>query len=77
MWTDPLTTISNSSFAALCYSVLSLGVLVGEREGPLLDNLTHIQWSRRLFAESKAVAQGLSIVTDLNMAQCFFFLVSL
>ena len=63
------------SFVALYYSVLSLGALVGAREEEPLEGVSNLEWSRRFFDEAKGMANRLGMVTDLEMVQCYFFLV--
>jgi hypothetical protein len=62
------------SFMALYYSLLSLGALVGPRDeegGPV----SNIEWSRKFFDKSRTLCSELSMTTDLEMVQCFFFMV--
>lgn len=66
-----------SSFVALYYSILSLGALMSVREEEPLDGMTNRQWSRRFFDESLGHCYRLGMVTDLEMVQCYFFLVGL
>ncbi|PNH44394.1 hypothetical protein VD0004_g3306 [Verticillium dahliae] len=63
-----------TSFAALCYSVLALGALVGVRPDDPLEGLTNLQWSRKFFDQAKTYCNQLGMVTDLEMVQCYFFL---
>ncbi|EUC40259.1 hypothetical protein COCMIDRAFT_41389 [Bipolaris oryzae ATCC 44560] len=62
------------SFVALYYSVLSLGAMVGVRGEHLIDNLTNLQWSRKFFDLSWSCCHSLGLITNLEMAQCFFML---
>lgn len=66
---------SKGSFVALYYSVLSVGSLVGAREEEPMDGLSNLEWSRRFFDEARGLANKLGMVTDLEMVQCYFFLV--
>ncbi|KAG7151694.1 putative transcriptional regulatory protein C3C7.04 like [Verticillium longisporum] len=63
-----------TSFAAICYSVLALGALVGVRPDEPLEGLTNLQWSRKFFDQAKTYCNQLGMVTDLEMVQCYFFL---
>ncbi|KAM9877728.1 C6 transcription factor [Verticillium dahliae] len=63
-----------TSFAALCYSVLALGALVGVSPDDPLEGLTNLQWSRKFFDQAKTYCNQLGMVTDLEMVQCYFFL---
>lgn len=64
-----------SSFAALYYSILSLGALVGARDDEPVDGIGNLQWSRRFFDEARSRCSRLGMVTDLDMVQCYFFMV--
>lgn len=66
-----------TTFLALYYSVLSLGALVGPREDEPIDGQDNLTWSRRLFQECRSLCTALGMATDLEMVQCYFFLVSL
>lgn len=66
----------NSSFIALYYSILSLGALISVREEEPIDGISNRQWSRKFFDESLSHCYRLGMVTDLEMVQCYFFLVS-
>lgn len=65
-----------ANFVPLYYSVLSLGALVGYRDTEPVGGISNQQWSRKFFKESRARLPALEIVTDVDMVQCFFFLVS-
>ena len=65
------------SFMALYYSLLSLGALVGPRDEEVVDGKGNMEWSRKFFEEARALCGELSMTTDLEMVQCFFFMVSL
>ncbi|KAM0322738.1 hypothetical protein ACHAQA_009329 [Verticillium albo-atrum] len=73
MWSGEEGT-SVSSFAALYYSVLSLGALVGVRPDEPLDGISNLQWSRKFFDQAKNYCNQLGMATDLEMVQCYFFL---
>ncbi|KAM0536579.1 hypothetical protein ACHAPP_002720 [Verticillium nonalfalfae] len=75
LWTSAEGT-RVTSFAALYYSVLALGALVGVRPDEPLEGLTNLQWSRKFFDQAKTYCNQLGMVTDLEMVQCYFFLVS-
>lgn len=64
-----------SSFVALYFSVLSLGALVGPRSEELLNGQDNLAWSRKFFDETRSLCSTLGMVTDLEMVQCYFFLV--
>ena len=64
-----------SSFVALYFSVLSLGALVGPRIDEPIDGRDNLSWSRKFFEESRSLCSALGMVTDLEMVQCYFFLV--
>ncbi|KAM0276266.1 hypothetical protein ACHAQH_006941 [Verticillium albo-atrum] len=63
-----------TSFAALYYSVLALGALVGVRPDEPLDGTSNLQWSRQFFDQAKNHCNQLGMATDLEMVQCYFFL---
>lgn len=63
------------SFVALYYSVLSLGALVGYRDTEPIGGISNQKWSRKLFREARERFTGLELVTDLEMVQCYFFMV--
>ncbi|KAB5543092.1 fungal-specific transcription factor domain-containing protein [Coniochaeta sp. 2T2.1] len=64
----------DSSFAALYFSVLSLGALVGPRSEEPIDGRDNLAWSRKLFEDARDMCSALGMVTDLEMVQCYFFL---
>lgn len=64
-----------SSFTALYYSIMSLGALFAPREEDLIDGIDNLQWSRRFFEEARVRAAALGMVTNLEMVQCYVFLV--
>ncbi|KAI1848414.1 hypothetical protein JX266_005720 [Neoarthrinium moseri] len=74
LWSQDGSASHASSFAALYYSILSLGALVGPREDEPIGGIGNLQWSRRLFDESIARCHRLGMVTDLDMVQCYFML---
>lgn len=65
----------SASFVALFYSVLSLGAIVGVRGEDPIDGLSNLQWSRKFFDLSWSCCHSLGLITNLEMAQCFFMLV--
>jgi hypothetical protein len=65
----------DSSFTALYYSILSLGALVGVRDEEPVDGVGNLQWSRRFFDEGRSRCTKLGMVTNLDMVQCYFFMV--
>lgn len=65
-----------ANFVPLYYSVLSLGALVGYRDTEPVGGISNQQWSRKFFKEARAKLPALEIVTDVDLVQCFFFLVS-
>jgi hypothetical protein len=75
LWSGDGEAAQNSSFAALYYSILSLGALVGTRDDDLIDGIPNLQWSRKFFDEARSRCNKLGMVTDLNMVQCYFFMV--
>lgn len=64
-----------TSFEALYYSLLSLGALIGPRDEDPVDGISNMQWSRRFFDEAVRRCNRLGMVTDLDMVQCYVFLV--
>ena len=70
---EPCT--QSQSFKAVYYSILSLGALVGVRDDEPIDAAGNLGWSRKFFDEARALSGGLNLTTDLEMVQCFFFLV--
>lgn len=75
LWSQEGDPLHTSSFAALYYSILSLGALVGPREEEPIGGISNLQWSRTFFDESIARCHRLGMVTDLDMVQCYFMLV--
>ena len=63
------------TFTALFYSLLSLGALVGPRDEELVDNMGNLEWSRKFFDKARTLCGELSMATDLEMVQCYFFMV--
>lgn len=63
------------SFMALYYSLLSLGALVGPRDEETPGGAKHLDWSRKFFEKARALCGELSMTTDLEMVQCYFFMV--
>jgi hypothetical protein len=74
LWSLKGEPLLGSSFAALYYSLLSLGALVGQRS-EAIDGIGNTQWSRRFFDEAISRCHRLGMVTDLDMVQCYFILV--
>lgn len=74
LWTSEGSAVK-SSFVALYFSVLSLGALVGPRSEELIGGQDNLAWSRKFFDESRTLCSALGMVTDLEMVQCYFFLV--
>lgn len=64
-----------ASFVPLYYSILSIGALVGSRDAEPIGGVGNQIWSRRFFNEARARFAGLELVTDLEMVQCYFFMV--
>jgi hypothetical protein len=75
LWSGNNYAPKDSSFAALYYSLLAFGALVGTRDEEPIDGLDNLQWSRKFFDEAKSRCDKLGMVTDLEMVQCYFFLV--
>lgn len=75
LWTGKGEATREPSFVALYYSILSLGALVGVRGDEPIDGIENIQWSRKFFDEARSLCAKLGMVTDLNMVQCYFFMV--
>lgn len=75
LWSQEGDPLHTSSFAALYYSILSLGALVGPREEDPIGGISNVQWSRTFFDEAIARCHRLGMVTDLDMVQCYFMLV--
>ncbi|KAL5116020.1 hypothetical protein ACEQ8H_006138 [Pleosporales sp. CAS-2024a] len=65
-----------SSFIALYYSVLSVGAIVGIRDEDYIDGLSNLQWSRKFFSLALARVQQIGLITNLEIVQCFFMMVS-
>ncbi|KAK6076239.1 C6 transcription factor [Seiridium cupressi] len=74
LWSQEGDPLHTSSFAALYYSILSLGALVGPREEDPIGGVTSLQWSRTFFDEAISRCHRLGMVTDLDMVQCYFML---
>ncbi|KAK9776256.1 putative Fungal-specific transcription factor domain-containing protein [Seiridium cardinale] len=74
LWSQEGDPLHTSSFAALYYSILSLGALVGPREEDSIGGVTNLQWSRTFFDEAISRCHRLGMVTDLDMVQCYFML---
>jgi hypothetical protein len=62
------------SFTALYYSVLSFGAILSPRDDEPLRGLDNLHWSRLMFKEATSRCAQLTMATDLNMVQCYFFL---
>jgi hypothetical protein len=62
------------SFIALYYSILSFGALISPRDDEPLRGIDNVQWSRIMFKEATSRCNQLTMMTDLNMVQCYFFL---
>ena len=60
---------------ALYYSLLSLGALVGWKDEESFPDLSNLEWSQILFDKARSLCSELSMTTDLQMCQCFFFMV--
>lgn len=76
LWSGDEDAIAQiASFVPLYYSVLSLGALVGYRDAEPVGGVTNQEWSRKFFTEARLRFTSLEIVTDLEMVQCYFFLV--
>jgi hypothetical protein len=67
--------LQSRSFMALYYSLLSLGALVGSREEEATNGMGNLEWSRKFFEKARVLCSELSMTTDLEMVQCFFFMV--
>lgn len=77
LWSGDEAAIKQvASFVPLYYSVLSLGALVGYRDAEPVGGINNQKWSRKFFNETRLRFTQLEIVTDLEMVQCYFFLVS-
>ncbi|KAH6638674.1 fungal-specific transcription factor domain-containing protein [Truncatella angustata] len=74
LWSQEGDPLHTSSFAALYYSMLSLGALVGPREEEPIGGVSNLQWSRTFFDEAISRCHRLGMVTDLDMVQCYFML---
>ncbi|CAH0033315.1 unnamed protein product [Clonostachys rhizophaga] len=72
LWTDGASAVTQS-FVALYYSLMSLGALVGIREDEPVDGIENLEWSRIFFEEARS-RTSVSMVTDIEMVQCYFFL---
>lgn len=78
LWSgDEQAIKEHASFVPLYYSVLSLGALVGYHDAEPIGGITNVQWSRKFFNEARQRFTSLEVVTDLEMVQAQFFLVSL
>lgn len=64
------------SFIALYYVILSLGSLVMTWDDSEIYGAGRFSWSRRLFDEAAAIVTQLGAETDLEMAQCYYMMVS-
>lgn len=77
LWSgDEAAIHQHASFVPLYYSVLSLGALVGYRDAEPVGGIGNQQWSRKFFNEARIRFAALEIVTDLELVQAHFFLVS-
>ena len=75
LWSGKEEAPHDSSFTALYYSILSLGALVGLRDDEPIDGIENLQWSRKFFDEARWRCNKLGMVTDLDMVQCYIFMV--
>ena len=64
----------SSTFAALYYSVLSFGALISPRDDEPLRGIDNVQWSRLFFKEASSRCTQLTMITNLDMVQCYFFM---
>ncbi|KAL6230897.1 fungal-specific transcription factor domain-containing protein [Aspergillus navahoensis] len=71
-WAGKVSSLSHS-FVALYYSILSLGALLRPREEEIIGGLENVRWSKTFFDEARSRSNS-SMVTDLEMVQCHFFL---
>jgi hypothetical protein len=76
LWAGEDESLQSSSFAALYYSILSLGAIVGPRDEDPIEGVENLHWSRTFFDEAISRCHRLGMVTDLDMVQCYFILVS-
>lgn len=65
------------SFLALYYATLSLGCLLMTTEETDESSPDRFPTSRRLFGDALAILNRLGTATDLEMAQCFYMMVSM
>lgn len=65
------------SFIALYYATLSVGCLVTTSEDWDKHGCHRSVWSRKLLAESLNVINKLGSATDIEIAQCYYMIVSL
>ena len=77
LWTPRTEEATGQSFLALYYTILSLGALVGERDDEPIDGIDNIQWSKMFFDAAGDLASRLGMTTNLDMVQCYFFMVRL
>lgn len=64
------------SFVALYYSVVSLGALIGQRDEELIDGKSNLTWLTHLFTIARTQCRDVELVVDLDLVQCYFFMVS-
>ena len=63
-------------FIALYYAAMSLGSLVMTAEDSDSSTFDRFAWSRKLFHEATTLVTRLGTATNIEMAQCFYMLVS-
>lgn len=74
LW-SPGAPAQKSSFGALYCSVVSLGALIGPREEEPIDGKDNSTWAGALFSAARSLCDRLGMTADLEMVQCYFFMV--
>jgi hypothetical protein len=74
LW-NPGAPAQTPSFAALYLSVASLGAFIGPREEEPIAGKDNSLWAGVLFSAARSLCDKLGMTADLEMVQCYFFMV--
>lgn len=77
LWSGVVSPVQSPAFIALYYSVMSLGALFGARDEEQIEGMSNNDWSQKFFDEARTRLNEISMMTDLEMVQCYFFMVRL
>jgi hypothetical protein len=74
LW-SPGAPAQKPSFAALYISVATLGAFIGPREEEPIGGKDNSAWAGVLFSAARSLCDKLGMTADLEMVQCYFFMV--